>query len=51
MALLEEILKQAAASRARGGRDTVSDFWTAVDDVSKLDKWRNALLDRLLKDR
>ena len=51
MALLEEILKQAAVSRTRGGRDTVSDFWTAVDDVSKLDKWRNALLDRLLKDR
>ena len=51
MALLHEILRQAAASRTRGGRDTVSDFWTAVDDVGKLDRWRNALLERLVKDK
>ena len=49
MAVLEGILKSAVGSRARGGRDTVSDFWSAVDDVAKLDKWRKQLLDRLAK--
>lgn len=49
MAALDGIFKAAATSRARGGRDTVNDFWTAVDDVGKLDKWRNTLLDRLLR--
>ena len=51
MAVLKKIFREAATSRARGGRDTVSDFWTAVDDVGKMDKWRNTLLDRLLKAR
>jgi len=49
MAVLKRILKEAAASRARGGRDTVSDFWTAIDDVGKMDRWRSALLARLVK--
>jgi hypothetical protein len=49
MAMLKDILKTAARSRARGGRDTVSDFWAAVDDVAKLDRWRNRLLNRLVK--
>ena len=49
MGLLNSILQAAAGSRARGGRDTVSDFWAAVDDVSKLDQWRDALLNRLAK--
>ena len=47
MKVLSGIFKAASLSRARGGRDTVSDFWAAVDDVSKLDRWRNDLLDRL----
>ncbi len=49
MAVMEAILKEAAGSRTRGGRDTVSDFWTAVDDVTKLDGWRDSLLEGLLK--
>jgi hypothetical protein len=51
MAALAAIFKEASASRGEGGRDTVSDFWTAVDDVSKMDRWRNQLLDRLAKAR
>jgi hypothetical protein len=51
MGALNSILTAAARSRARGGRDTVSDFWAAVDDAAKLDKWRNRLLDRLAKAR
>ena len=51
MAALAAIFKEASASRAEGGRDTVGDFWTAVDDVSKMDRWRNQLLDRLAKAR
>jgi len=51
MKVLKTILRSAARSRARGGRDTVSDFWIAVDDVSKLDKWRHQLLARLANRR
>ena len=49
LAVLEGIFKEAKDSRDRGGRDTVYDFWAAVDDAAKLDRWRNALLDRLAK--
>ena len=49
MAVLEAIYKEATASRGKGGRDTVNDFFTAVDDVAKMDRWRNQLLDRLAK--
>ena len=49
MAVLKKIFREARRSRARGGRDTVNDFYTAIDDMSKLDRWRNTLLDRLLR--
>ena len=49
MAVLAGIFKEAQGSRGAGGRDTVDDFWTAVDDVEKMDRWRNALLDRLCR--
>ncbi|HET6428191.1 MAG TPA: hypothetical protein VFJ30_07270, partial [Phycisphaerae bacterium] len=49
MAELKTILAAAAASRARGGRDTVSDFWAAADDATKMDRWRDQLLARLAK--
>ncbi|KKK82544.1 hypothetical protein LCGC14_2802330, partial [marine sediment metagenome] len=48
MAVLNGILKQARSSRGRGGRDTVNDFYTAIDDATKLDKWRDKLLNRLV---
>ena len=50
MAVLEGIFKEASRSRTKGGRDTVKDFWAAIDDVNKLDRWRKELLDRLAKD-
>jgi len=46
MAELKAILSAAARSRSRGGRDTVSDFWAAADDASKMDRWRDQLLAR-----
>jgi len=49
MAELKAILSAAARSRSRGGRDTVSDFWAAADDASKMDRWRDQLLARLTK--
>ena len=51
MAVLAKIFKEASASRGEGGRDTVNDFFTAIDDVNKMDRWRNELLDRLVKAR
>lgn len=48
MKSLQTIFQEAASSRARGGRDTVSDFWAAVDDAEKLDQWRGILLERLV---
>jgi hypothetical protein len=51
MAVLDILLKEAFASRAPGGRDTVNDFWAAIDDVGKLDRWRNYLLDGMLEAR
>lgn len=47
MAVLTKILADAAGSRTSGGRDTVSDFWAAIDDVAKIDGWRETLLDAL----
>ena len=49
MAVLNEVLAEATRSRTAGGRDTVYDFWAAVDDPTKLDAWRNRLLDRLAR--
>ncbi len=49
MAALKKILKEAVGSRSAGGRDTVSDFWAAADDSSKMGQWRKALLDRLAR--
>ena len=48
LADLDKLLKEARSSRGASGRDTVSDFYTAIDDVGKLDRWRNRLLDRLV---
>jgi len=49
MEALEKILAEARKSQSaeKGGKDLVYDFWEAVDDVSKLDAWRNALLDKM----
>lgn len=49
MAILKAILKEAPSSRAKGGTDTVNDFWAAVDDLGKLAKWREQLLRELAK--
>ncbi len=47
LGLLEGILAEAVRSRAAGGRDTVNDFYAAMDDATKLQQWRDALLDRM----
>ena len=47
--LLQGILEEAVKGRARGGRDTVNDFYSSPREVAKLDVWRNRLLDELLK--
>lgn len=49
MEALEKILAEARKSQSaeKGGKDLVYDFWEAVDDVSILDAWRNALLDKM----
>lgn len=49
MKKLDDIFQEATGSRTKGGRDTVNDFWAAVDNVEKIDKWRNTLLDALRK--
>ncbi|MHC4717970.1 MAG: hypothetical protein ACYS5V_13430, partial [Planctomycetota bacterium] len=49
MAELKAIFAAARRSRTRGGRDTVSDFWAAVDDATKMDRWRDRLLKRLAR--
>ena len=46
--LLKVILKEAVESRAKGGTDTVNDFYNSPQEVAKLDTWRNRLLDELL---
>ena len=47
--LLKAILKEAVEGRAKGGTDTVNDFYNSPKEVVKLDTWRNQLLDELLK--
>jgi hypothetical protein len=47
--LLQAVLKEAVACRAKGGTDTVADFYNSPVEVLKLDAWRNRLLDELLK--
>ena len=47
--LLKSILTEAVKGRAKGGTDTVSDFYNSPQEVAKLDTWRNRLLDELLK--
>jgi len=47
--LLQGILKEAVEGRAKGGTDTVNDFYNSPQEVAKLDTWRNQLLDELLK--
>jgi hypothetical protein len=47
--LLATILEEAVAARAKGGEDTVTDFYNSPREVAKLDAWRNRLLDELLK--
>jgi hypothetical protein len=44
-----EILKEMKADKQKGGRDTVNDFWNAIEDISRMDVWRNRLLDELVK--
>ncbi len=48
MAALQAVLKESADSRSENsGNDTVTNFFEALDDASKLTRWRNTLLDRL----
>lgn len=42
-----EVKKVMLAGGQQGGRDTVTDFWNAIDDSGRLDAWRNRLLDEL----
>ena len=48
-AVLAAILKEAVQARAKGGTDTVNDFYNSPAEVAKLDLWRNRLLDEWLK--
>lgn len=45
--LLQAVLKEAVECRAKGGTDTVADFYNSPTEVLKLDAWRNRLLDEL----
>jgi hypothetical protein len=47
--VLAAVLKEAVESRAKGGTDTVNDFYSSPAEVGKLDLWRNRLLDEWLK--
>ena len=47
--VLKAILKEAVEGRAKGGTDTVNDFYNSPKEVAKLDAWRNQLLDELLR--
>ncbi|KKL64019.1 hypothetical protein LCGC14_2169280, partial [marine sediment metagenome] len=47
--LLKSILKEAVTARAKGGEDTVNDFYNSPKEVARLDTWRNRLLGELLK--
>lgn len=45
--IFAEVRREMQAGRQQGGRDTVNDFWNAIADASRLDAWRNRLLDAL----
>lgn len=53
MKILDDIFMEVKAvmnsGKQTGGRDTVSDFWNAIDDSGRLDAWRNRLLDELAR--
>ena len=42
------VLKEMSGKQ-NGGRDTVNDFWNAIDDIGRMDLWRNELLNELVK--
>jgi hypothetical protein len=44
-----EVIKEMKSYSKTGGRDTVNDFWNAIEDAGRLDVWRNKLLDELVK--
>ncbi len=48
-ALLAPIYKEAIARRSKAGRDTVNDFYAEMASYEKMDAWRNALIDLVLK--
>jgi hypothetical protein len=48
MKALNDIFEEAKVSRSKkSGNDTVTNFFDSIDDVGKLIRWRNVLLDRL----
>jgi hypothetical protein len=48
MKVLEDVFKEVVASRSRtGGNNKEAGFFDSVDDVAKLLRWRQTLLDRL----
>ena len=48
MAELTALLKDARKGRGQSGKSRVNDFFTGVKDPSKLEAWRNRLLDRMV---
>jgi len=49
MSELTRIFQAAEKSKTEGGADKVDNFWTGMDDATKLDAWRHQLLNRLVK--
>jgi hypothetical protein len=48
MGILNKILEDAKNSRSKhSGSNTETGFFDSVDDIAKLTKWRNTLLDKL----
>ena len=47
--IFAEVKREMKSGKQKGGRDTVSDFWNAIEDSGRLDAWRNRLLDELVK--
>ena len=47
MKVLDDMLKSAMTSRAKGGADKEAGFFESVDDAAKLTRWRNTLLEKL----
>jgi len=50
-ALLKPIFKEAIARRSKKGRDTVDDFYAEMAGYEKMNAWRNAVIDLVLKKR